>query len=329
MDTIHTIINILTFAMQDNSHQVIANQLENLFTTEKHMNDLVKANIVIPRRKWFTSLEAYLTSRSNLVIVNGIKEPLRKTKELFLKPFYNNLSSVETYIQSFVTSRFLLFIQGISLFREDGNDVIGSQLGRPAYHRSASCGPKKASKEYKQANMSCLNVTDADELRRRMRNIWNCYLERLVYTDMFEKYFGEQDWGHRLQGVHVERELFESCFPVLKISIGSVQITKWDQNTPITLQIVYKKQIDALDMSYEIVTETYQRTLEDDLYDLNVYCQRHVAYPNGQNRVWTKVCSFYNKSTQNWIAQTTAPVFDDKLWKNKGIQYKSKLVLTW
>lgn len=134
---------------------------------------------------------------------------------------------------------------------------------------------------------------------------------------------------HEFQKIHVERDLFESCFPKIEISIGSVQIIEWDKNTPIALQIDYKKRNPTNDL-YDIVTETYRRKLrKGGMYDLDVACQRKVAYSNGQTRSWAKIATFYNKNLNGWVASTKAPIFDDMLWKTKRLTYKNKLIINW
>jgi hypothetical protein len=172
---------------------------------------------------------------------------------------------------------------------------------------------------------------DADELRRRMRNIWNCHLERLVYNKMYTKYFGPQTLGHKYQKDHVERDLFETCFPLIEFAILFEDIV-WTENVPITLILKYKKLLHNTDdqMQYAIVTETYKRTVKDDLYGLDVYCERLVLYPNGQNRIWTKVVAFHNKNTLwNSKYKSDSPDFGTDPWTMPMLKYKSKLILKW
>lgn len=264
-----------------------------------------------------------------MVIITNERVPLRSLIKTHLQPFIDGANDIEVFIKNFVTRQFLLFIQGITLFREDGDDVIGDALGRPAYHRQASCGPDNADKQYKLNNLSCLGVQDADELRRRMRNIWNCHLERNIYNEMYIKYFGEQNFGHAFQKRHVERDLFSSCFALGKFALLTIRVSKWDENIPCQLEIVYMKKLDSnVETNFDIVTEKYTRMHKDGLYLTDVYCERVAAFHNGSKRAWTKVATFQNKNN-DWIAMHNAPAFGPEPWTGSTIKYKSRLILKW
>ena len=318
------IINVFLLQIQNNNSQGIADAIAFLYQT--YMDSFYKASHVIEHRKELNLIWKHVKAHGNMVLVEGVRVPLRSLVKTHLQPFLDGANDVEAYIRNFVTRQFLLFIQGITLFRDDGDDVIGDALGRPAYHRNASCGPDNANKQYKLENLSCLGVHDADELRRRMRNIWNCHLERNIYNEMYVKYFGEQNAGHVFQKHHVERELFESCFHLGSISLLTIRISKWDNNIPVQLAIVYMKKSDGV--AFDIVTEKYTRKHKDGLYTADVYCERVVAYPNGSNRSWSKVSTFYKKNN-DWVAMHNAPPFGADPWAQSAIKYRTKLVLKW
>lgn len=322
-------INVLISQLQKNDHQGIANTIEYL-----HMHydqdptlRIEKVNKIIEDKQFFIDLWAYVKGRGNMIEINGKRQAMRNIIPLHFIPFLDGAKSVQGFIQAHVTRQFLRFIQGVTLFREDGDDVLEKQLGIPAYHRSASCGPDNASHAYKHDNMSCRDVQDLDELRRRRRNIWNCRIERLIYDGMYTRFFNEQNNGHKLQLAHVERDLFETCFAVLHMSLIRVKISSWDENVPIKLEISYNTQINP--HKYMIITETYTRKHKSGLYEADVFGERVALHPDGRQYAWSKVTNFHNKNAE-WIPMYKAPTITSlDPWTGSTLKYKTKLVLKW
>ena len=320
------VADVLTVHMQSNNCQGIVDCIVHM--NSHNASCVYKAKVVLLYRDLFNNLWKFIAGKGNMVMIDGVRRPLRDIINAHLKPFFDNCVGVEEFIRHSVTKMFLFFIQGITLFRQDGENITG----RPIYHRTASCGPKGTSKtldlEYKNNNLSCLGVKEADELRRRMRNVWNCHLERSIYDILYSTYFTSQDSGHILQKNNVERKLFESCFPMIHMSIINIFISKWDGNVPLELTLKYSKQVEGY-KERGIVTEKYMRKhLGNGLYTVDVFCERIMAYPDGKKRAWTKVSSFQNKNV-DWIAQHNAPLFGIDPWTVKTIKMKTALVLTW
>ncbi len=133
------------------------------------------------------------------------------------------------WIQRYVTSVFLHFIQGITMFGARG-DTPGATVGRPAYHRVASCGPWNpsdpgTSRVFERDHLTCDASLTPAELERRRRNVWTCLIERLVYNELYEEFIGLQDVGHRMNERRVVQRLFETCFALHHISVAMVKLT--------------------------------------------------------------------------------------------------------
>jgi hypothetical protein len=53
----------------------------------------------------------------------------------------------------------------------------------PIYHRSASCG--NSSEDFQKKYFQCYNENEPNEIKIKQEHIFKCYLERLIYNDMF------------------------------------------------------------------------------------------------------------------------------------------------
>lgn len=103
-----------------------------------------------------------------------------------------------------VTRSFNALCRGITTFRGDDTPSQG-----PIYHRSKSCGPRERDKA---SHMDCVTAHASDRARRA-EHARNCYVERLLYNDLYEAMLGRgQDMPHRYELRTVER-LFQECFP--------------------------------------------------------------------------------------------------------------------
>jgi hypothetical protein len=238
---------------------------------------------------------------ADMVVVGGKKRKLQSIVDVVLKPFFANkkITTLLAYIESIVSKRFLMFIQGITLFHDDGTDVLpGNKLGRPAYHREASCGPNNGLMKYKMENLYCLGVKDLDELRRRKRNVWNCMIERKIYNQFYERYISEQDFSHRFEMNDMERRMFESCFPLMEIVIGHITVN-YDPiyNIPIALEISYRTRMP--NGTYVLVMERYEKAIvQNDVYALSVKCKRTMTQSNNTTLDFFKTTSFLDNKKE-------------------------------
>jgi hypothetical protein len=236
------------------------------------------------------------------IIHNGQNRQLRSIVDLVFKPLVEGMSSMSSWMDSYVTKYFLMFIQGITLFASDG-DNVGRSIGRPAYHRLASCGPHNADRTYDNDNLNCDGVdVDIVELQHRRRNSWNCFIERKIYQEMYMRIRNiiEQDFGHRFRMRHVEQRLFQSCFPLLHVSMGAINITWSADMIPIEMKMAYKVRLPhpstGTDGAFHTVVETYKRTFVQAGYELDVSCEKVVVSPNLQHESFFKRQNFFEKN---------------------------------
>lgn len=178
-----------------------------------------------------------------------------------------------SWIQRYITNIFLHFMQGITVF-ENRNSTIN--IGRPLYHRETSCGPKTNSKTFENNNLKCDSSLNNNEIDRRRRNIWTCSIERLVYDELYRYFIGFQNIGHLHNERRVIQELFESCFPISKFSILSVNLNIDQQfQVPISLKITYSTPS-------MIIKEIYNKKYIGPTYllDINVNGEKNMIYDN-------------------------------------------------
>ena len=233
---------------------------------------------------------------------------LQSIIDTILKPLINKMPTLVVWIEAYVSKYFLMFIQGITLFQSDGADAnnIGPNIGIPAYHRAASCGPNGAGDAYDRNNLDCTGIDlDIVELQRRRRNAWNCFIERRIYEEMYVYVRGilEQNFGHRYRMRHVEQNLFQTCFPLMHVNVGEVVIT-WTDFVPLSVKVTYYMRMPLDDQNvngaFYAVSEIYTRTFLGPFYTANVSCQKQVISPDDYStETMFKVQNFFAK-TENW-----------------------------
>ena len=215
------------------------------------------------------------------------------------------MPSLVAWVEAYVSKYFLMFIQGVTLFQSDG-DNIGPNIGKPAYHRAASCGPHGATGDYDANNLDCTGIdVDVVELQRRRRNAWNCFVERRMYEEMYMYVRGilEQYFGHRFRMRHVEQNMFQTCFPLMHVNMGDVTIT-WDDFVPLSVELTYDMRMPRDDQNVEgaffAVSEKYTKTFVGATYIANVSCQKQIVNPDASSTESSfKVQSFFAK-TDSW-----------------------------
>ncbi len=134
-----------------------------------------------------------------------------------------------------VAAIFKRFVSGITLFDQHQN------VGWPVYHRDQSCGPKVDAveqEEYISQYMNCAGTVDVDNLHEMRARVWNCYLERQIFDNMYKRYVGPQNLGHMYEAVGKMRSLFQSCFGE---SASLTATLSYDEtnNVPLFVTVLY------------------------------------------------------------------------------------------
>jgi hypothetical protein len=102
------------------------------------------------------------------------------------------------------------FIRGITYF------VTDTGLEWPYYHRTQSCGPRNNQQGFIDSNLSCQSIdpSDPDELERRRKAIFTCFLERIIYNKLHNHYKMRQDNGHEYEVFVKMQQLFRECYGI-------------------------------------------------------------------------------------------------------------------
>jgi hypothetical protein len=182
------------------------------------------------------------TSFQKNALLNAYYGDVLKLKELLPKgnsyhrKLFNDQFNVDKF-PSHVSIIFENFVKGITYFahEKDVNDVF------PIYHRMYSCGPAR-NKTYRLGNLVCLDNIDKKEIKRRKSLIERCYIERLIFNELYinETLFypekgtndNKQNEGH-LYRLDLTKQDFESCFPKTSITVK----IKYNLQVPVELEI--------------------------------------------------------------------------------------------
>jgi hypothetical protein len=188
-------------------------------------------------------------------------------------------------------------------------------VDRPIYHRDNSCGNRGALHE-----MNCSQVyDDSNEFDRRSQKARKCYIERLVYDEIFGMYFpsGEQNSRHREMVMNTGRgkNMFMTCFPSTVLEI-SVEWTK-DYVFPHRLFITTTNP-----SKYK--TEVYQKTAngyDSRTSNVDMIEKLNVNVANIYKRQVSCTRSVYDNETKVTIFNDKVQTFDSPIaWKEIEIE---------
>lgn len=201
---------------------------------------------------------------------------------------FTNIFKLGKHTPLGVTRVFGEFVKGITFF----SDEIENKLNIPIYHRAASCGD--SSEDFRKKYLRCYQEDEPFIIEQKRQHIYKCYIERLIFDDMFIHSFThfqdninlpiEQNKGHKFQ-LTERANNFNSCFLSIKIKIE----LKYKDNFPITLIIYF------LDNNGKIIqTELFERILHYDVYGNGCYSENvyYTKKDNNNNDIYTDVLEF-------------------------------------
>lgn len=117
------------------------------------------------------------------------RDDIRTCIDIFYKRACG-IQNVQEFFHQIPTRLFTSFIKGITHF---ANDTVYS---RPSYHRSGSCGPKDSS-HWSRFEIHSTDTKDVVQAKRS--SLVRCYIDRLIYNDIYQRVLNEQDTSHRLE----------------------------------------------------------------------------------------------------------------------------------
>lgn len=162
-----------------------------------------------------------------------------------------------------VTQTFTEFSKGITFFQSEHQ-----QLRWPVYHRDVSCGTRNLRTEQK-----FVKTKFGPDMGFA---IARCYIERLMYDEIFQNNLGYQDIPHKLELDDVSRH-YDKYFPHSNLR---VRIRFLQNLVPISVDIITK---DAI--------EKYTKTLDvNGNYNAIVFCKRQEL--DGDRNSYDKIQSF-------------------------------------
>lgn len=200
-----------------------------------------------------------------------------QTRSVYDSLFFH-LLGMQRHAESDATAAFESFVLGISVFASEPSHPSE----KPIYHRSSSCGPKSMSSQEYNATRRCSPPSLPQETNEANKaRIFKCFLERLVYDKIFERYNlrlpggldyqGAQDAGHARR-LETTRQDFLSCFPNTKLGI---RVVFDERNVPFCLFVHIVHDDGGLDTLQE-TTETYIKAtgVNGAAYGPLVYCRK-------------------------------------------------------
>ncbi len=183
-----------------------------------------------------------------------------------LDKIFTKILKFDTHMPLGITIVFENYIKGITYFsneKENKNQI-------PIYHRASSCGNKKKDFRDLLKNSSINEETKKNHIKK-------CYLERLIYDDMYREmsfHFPaefknqelKQNKGHQHQLTERSKNYYNYYLDE-KIKIEIL----YDNNFPIILTIIYIKGTDIIKTERYLKT-TYIDDYGNTQYSQNVYC---------------------------------------------------------
>jgi hypothetical protein len=92
------------------------------------------------------------------------------------------------------TKCFTEFVKGITYFKNEASSES------PIYHRYNSCGSKDSdTTEALKIVLSNSSYTKA----QKQKYLWNCYVERCIYNEIYQRLFDQQDVRHMYQIIDI------------------------------------------------------------------------------------------------------------------------------
>ena len=237
-------------------------QLENLWknANKKTYNQFVDAHIgeLVQIRKLLTgkNRQIYFTKQYSTMLT------LCNTR-IFSNTF--RIARINARFSRLPTEIFTEFIKGITFFKSD----ITSELEDPPYHQPPSCGSADETFINKFKITESMSMYPA-LINSRKRAVKLCYIERLIYNNIYTYVIDKQNTGHLVELYQLER-LFQDYYPDHKLTIDTnIGI---NQFAPTFLLI-----IDSYDNNKFHIEETFQKEANG-----NVLCKRIVFRNNGQS----------------------------------------------
>lgn len=233
---------------------------------------------------------------------------LRQSRDDELRGFHDrvflNIFEFKKKVPRGITKKFADFIGGITYFKDEAESDVS-----PVYHRLSSCGD--GSDAFRNLYQRCTPDLPLKQRKEIMRRIMTCYIERLIYDNMYSHYSpdGSQNEGHAHR-LRITQEDFHSCFPHTDVKIA----IEYEQHLPYQIQIEIRKQDELVSTEKyvksivfkELITSREGASDEDVsfLYE-KVYSPMVVCFRWTKKHAYTKTQSFNVRNDWRRVDQDT------------------------
>lgn len=220
-------LNILKNNVNEDINENVLSDLYNkLNIFYEKLNEIKNNNILL---QGFIDNNYCKIKEVKLFLINRKTDKARSLHdEIFIK-----ILKCNSYIPLGITHVFEDYIKGITYF----SDELENKKKIPIYHRAASCG--NSSEDFRKKYLQCYNTDIPEEMEKKKEHIFKCYLERLIYDNMFKNLTEQelkQNKGHIFQ-LSERAKNFNKCFNNIELNID----IKYKNNFPIILDINYLK----------------------------------------------------------------------------------------
>jgi len=192
-----------------------------------------------------------------------------------------NIFKMDKYIPLGITFVFEDFITGITYFSNE----MEYKKKIPIYYRAASCG--NSNTEFKKKYLECYNEDSPEDIEIKKKHILKCYLERLIYDDMYKNL----TLHHETKVLNTYQltesgKNFNSCFLGIELKIKIL----YDNRFPYNLLVYYikKEKINNLTNEFKkediIKIESFAKITYIDYYG-NTHYHDDVLYRCDENNI--------------------------------------------
>lgn len=281
--------NIKTIELQYNTN-IIINTIDEIKFSDLYKNLDIFYKLLYKIKDNYILLQGFIDNNySELRKVKIFLLDIKKNKSRsYHDKIFTKIFKFDTYIPLGITQVFEEFVKGITFFSNEVENIKKI----PIYHRSASCG--SSSEDFKKKYLQCYNTNEPEEIEQKQKHIFKCYLERLIYDDMFRTLTLhipttlnnqelKQNKGHLFQ-LSSRGNNFNKCFLGMNIDINIDYIN----NFPVVLKIFYRKDSKCYKK------ETFEKLTYIDEYGNTRYQDRILHDIRYIDTIETTIQTFYS-----------------------------------
>lgn len=276
-----------------------------MVTATPTLNDLERKLNAVPMADWpslrlqhittLTTLKwdiEYLLKEINIRANNGVLIGFRDRNRARL---FDGIDVINE--RKIVTNTFNEFVRGITYFT---NEPAGTIHNEPVYHRNESCSPRD------QKNITCAAAI-TDEAKRK---IMKCYIERLIYDELWLQMLSMQQNTAHLEWLMDTKQAFDTCFPETTVYVSLRLVNRKPDNVAITIE-------DSSGTTTELYDKVY--FMANEQYDTKISCLKIV---NSQViAVKTNTCD-----TENAWTSVLPPTIPGGGRGRRGINHVSRVL---